>query len=215
MRVEKSERETSTKEETERNVEILPSSPAVCLDPKLVELYTDTAFDPTKKQKLNSLKRWMKDVLATNQVHRYDQCAFESDLEKDATWTRQLRQWRRQAASILSESLAATSITRQHWDSDSCGLRVPGRETSEMLHHCKWAQHKCRSFKGREELVKEAISRININDCVNAGSSFSRSESSIIAGNIFAVSTIDSFILKVSQITQHLQVTLCEASPWP
>lgn len=110
--------------------------------------YCDTAGkdDEVKGEPYRNLITYMKQEIPESSIRSYATDLTLNDLQtKTAKHTEYLEAFKAFVQDKFTKSLNDIIQKRQEWTKNSNGLGLEGKDTSEMLRHCKFAFLKCSS----------------------------------------------------------------------
>ena len=129
-------------------------------------LYRDVKPDSTRETYLHNLKTFVTEEFPPTMVKLYEPIAL-SDLVCDPVakpgcdeQQKYMAEFQSFMSDKLTRSLQHIIAQKARWESDGCGLGLPGVAVSEALHHLSNAHQKCVGFCGRSALVGHALSMI-------------------------------------------------------
>lgn len=135
--------------------------------------FFDQPHDTEARSRLQSMKREVSgtDLYTTSSDNLTTEsnlddriCRFaisaEAYASKDSVFDEYRIQWFTAAKTLFDNEFDNIKRARKKWLLDGNGLNLSGAAIEEMLHHCKLARMKSKTFYGRQAIVTEALRQI-------------------------------------------------------
>ena len=105
----------------------------------------------------------MYKTIPIENINKLEGPSLVSYIAQDSSFKTYLDMFKSKMMSTLSAELRSVIERVQSWEKDGNGIGLSGQVINEMIHHCKILHDKCKSFKGRDDLIQNSLQYIRSN----------------------------------------------------